>query len=105
MSKRGPGRPPVTEAKRLRQAMEARRMVDEELAKTPMPSQTEANDRAARRLRITTRTLRSRLAVVPADPPIGQPTLGVIVNCLATPLAVPAPTIGQPTLGVTRRER
>ena len=55
-------RPPRSEATRLQLALAARRAVEEELAATPTLSYKEVHARVAIRLKITTRTLRKRLA-------------------------------------------
>jgi hypothetical protein len=61
-------RPPRSEATRLQLALTARRMVEQELTATPAPSLKEAHARVAIRLRVTPRTLRTRLAEAPATP-------------------------------------
>jgi hypothetical protein len=53
---------------RLKQAEEARRIFDEELAATDPPSRTQANERTAARLKITPRTLFNWLVDAPAKP-------------------------------------
>ena len=64
MSKRRPGRPPDTPQKRLRLALTARRIVDEELAAMSRPSREQAIDRAASRLKVSAKTVRRRLATL-----------------------------------------
>ena len=65
------GRPPDSEDERWQRAQTARRTVDEELAAMqscgliPLPGK--ANSRAARRLGISTKTLKRLLAVDPRD--------------------------------------
>ena len=67
------GRPPDLKDERWQRAQTARRTVDEELAAMqrdgliPLPGK--ANDRAARRLGISTKTLKRLLAVDPRDDP------------------------------------
>ena len=67
----GRGRPPDSEDERWQRAQTARRTVDEELAAMqgcrliPLPGK--ANSRAARRLGISTKTLKRLLAVAPRD--------------------------------------
>ena len=66
MSKRRPGRPPDTPQKRLRLALTARRIVDEELAAMSRPSREQAIDRAASRLKVSAKTvvLQENLAIL-----------------------------------------
>ena len=64
MSKRRPGRPPDTPQKRLRLALTARRIVDEELAAMSRPWREQAIDRAASRLKVSAKTVRRRLATL-----------------------------------------
>ena len=63
------GRPPDPEDERWQRAQTARRTVDEELAAMQhdglIPSPGKANNRAARRLGISTKTLKRLLAVDP----------------------------------------
>jgi hypothetical protein len=67
------GRPPDVEVERWQRAQTARRTVDEELAAMQnyglirLPGK--ANDRAARRLGISTKTLKRLLALAPAADP------------------------------------
>ena len=67
------GRPPDSEDERWRRAQTARRTVDEELAamqrEGPIKSLGKANDRAARRLGISMKTLKRLLAVDPRNEP------------------------------------
>ena len=58
----------MSKDERPRLATEAKRTVDEELAAMPVPSRTAAVARAAKRLGVTTRTVRSRLADAPTQP-------------------------------------
>jgi len=64
MSKRRPGRPSDTPQKRLRLALTARRIVDEELAAMSRPSRKQAIDRAASRLKVSAKTVTRRLATL-----------------------------------------
>jgi len=67
------GRPPDSEDERWRRAQTARRTVDEELAAMQrdglIKSPGKANNRAARRLGISTKTLKRLLAVDPRNEP------------------------------------
>jgi hypothetical protein len=60
----GRGRPPTPEAELLQQAKMAQRVVDEELAAMPMSKLKQVLDRAARRLKVSTRTVQRRLAIL-----------------------------------------